>query len=88
MTTKKAKLAILGAPLRKAKYGWTAKTKLGTVELTESVMKPGSVFSGCMSLGPAPVGLGTFADPISVRAAAVRCERRLRAIHKACQVEL
>ena len=83
MTTKKPKpLTILGAPLRKTKYGWTAKTKLGRVRLYKQL----ALVDACIELAD-----GTWLELVEwfgLERVVLDCERMLRSIHRACQVKL
>ncbi len=89
MTTKKPKpLTILGAPLRKSRYGWIAKTKLGVVKVFVWSKSLGDKVYACASLTAVTfTSLRAVPAPLNQRA----CDRissQLRAVHRACQVKL
>lgn len=83
MTTKKPKpLTILGAPLRKKKYEWTAKTKMGRVRLRYQE----AFIGACIELADGTwIGL---VERFDLEDVVLDCERMLRSIHRACQVKL
>lgn len=86
MTTRKQPLTILGAPLRRTKYGWTAKTKVGRVRAYECTFGTGSVD---MYWSPTDSVVGDYGIGYgSIEAASKELERKLRAIHSAMQVKL
>jgi len=92
MTTKKQKpLTILGAPLRKFRNGWIAKTNLGVVRIGISASSHTSGWSFIQwrdsSEASDLVRLECFGSRL-LELLVAETDAQLRAMHKACQVKL
>lgn len=89
MTTKKPKpLTILGSPLRKSRYGWIAKTKLGVVRVYARYELFGcKVHASIIITNNTCTSLPVLPAPLDQRCCN-KISSKLRSIHRACQVKL